>query len=328
MGAVHRCLFLCLSLIFQFLAVLATPTSFEKKSGFKINKHLYFPQAISTNPNTIRIPFKHVGRLVAVEAQIDTVKGTFFFDTGADKLLLNKNYFNGTSIRAGYRSFGATGKDNEVITKQVDTLNWDNLRITGLNADVLDLSHLELKRNLRVIGIIGYQVFKDYEILLDYPFHEIILTKLDKKGNRLDPNAFTMAPFDSIDFKLKRHGIIVEASVLGINLDFNLDTGAELNLIDRKINKEVLKQFKILKRTKLMGAGNRQIEVLAGMLSNVVCGKQRNPPMRTLVTNLSDLNQTYGTKLDGVMGFEFFRPRRTLINYKKKKIYFFELPKP
>ncbi|MEL7123088.1 MAG: hypothetical protein AAFO07_26800, partial [Bacteroidota bacterium] len=193
---------------------------------------------------------------------------------------------------------------------------------------ILNLSHLESKRNTRVVGILGYDVFKDYEIFLDYPFRQLVLSKLDRKGERLDADAYGEIPIDSIDFKMARHGILIEAQVQGIPMRFNLDSGAELNLLDRKVNRKVLDNFKILKRVVLMGAGNREIETLAGILSGVKCGKQPAGSMRTLLASMDDLNRTFGTRLDGVMGFEFLRPRRTLINYKKKKLYFFDMVKP
>ena len=295
---------------------------------FQLTCQLKFENALFKNQNTIRIPFKLMGRLIAVDASIDTVKGTFFFDTGAARLLLNKNYFDGGYPINDQVGYGSTGKMEAVQAKQIDTLAWDNFFRFDLIANLIDLSHIEQKRNSRIIGILGYDVFKDYEVLLDYPFKEIVLTKLDKKGNRLDPNAFLSEPFDSISFKLKNHGIMLEVNIQGQPLTFNLDTGAELNLLDRKVPKQTLKNFKILKRTQLMGAGNKKIEVLAGLLSNVKCGIQPNYPMRTLLTNLNHLNKIFGVKLDGVMGFEFLRPRRTIINYKKKMLYFLEIPKP
>ncbi len=289
---------------------------------------LSFPQAVQSSPHTIRIPFNWIGRLIAVTARVDTVEGTFFFDTGAECLLLNNRYFSGDSRLTGYAQYGVTGGSQAVFSKQVDTLKWDNLFLPDVTAHILDLSHIESKRNVRVIGIIGYDVFKEYEILLDYPLKQIVLSKLDEAGNRLDPNAFPDALFDSLDFVLARHGIVVQASVEGKMLNLNLDTGAEINLLDRKVNKKVLKQFKIIKRVNLNGAGQQKLEVLAGTLAEVQCGKQRNSPMNTLLTSMDQLSLIFGTKIDGVLGFEFLRPRRTIVNYKRQKLYFLKMITP
>ena len=292
------------------------------------NCSLAFPEAVQINSYTIRIPFRWLGRLPVVQAGVDTVYGNFVFDTGAERLLLNQQYYSGGKKIYDKDQYGVTGKKQEVRSRKVDSLLWENLLITDLEAHILDLSHIEEKRNTKVVGILGYDVFKDYEILLDFPFKQIVLTKLDDSGNRLDPEAFTDVPFDTLDFRLAKHGILLEASVDNHKLWMNLDTGAEINMIDRKVNKRVLKNFKILKRVQLSGAGSKQIEVLAGTLAYVQCGKQKNTAMRTLLTNLDEISQIFGTRVDGVLGFEFLRPRRTVINYKKKQLYFLPLVRP
>lgn len=286
---------------------------------------LSFPQAVQTSPHTIRIPFNWVGRLPAVTARIDTTEGIFFFDTGAERLLLNERFFIGDTRLEGYSQYGVTGGSHAVFSKQVDTLRWENLYLPDVTAHVLDLSHIESKRNVRVVGIIGYDVFKEYEVLLDYPLRQIVLSKLDAYGKRLDPKAFPDALFDSLDFVLAKHGIVVQATVEGKILNFNVDTGAEINLLDRNVSRKVLKNFKVLKRVNLSGAGQQTAEVLAGTLAEVQCGKQRNGPMNTLLTSTDQLKVIFGMNIDGVLGFEFLRPRRTIINYKLKKLYFLKL---
>ena len=66
--------------------------------------NLSFPQAAIADVNTIYIPFTLVGQLIMVEARVDTVSGFFMLDTGSEKLVLNKQYFeageNGRAIAA------------------------------------------------------------------------------------------------------------------------------------------------------------------------------------------------------------------------------------
>lgn len=314
-----------LACLFTANAMIASPFTNVPGSPLLFAGGLSFPQAVQISPNTIRIPFTWVGRLPAVTARIDTTEGIFFFDTGAERLLLNERYFTGDTRLAGYSQYGVTGGSHSVFAKEVDTLKWENLYLPNVTAHVLDLSHIESKRNVRVVGIIGYEVFKEYEVLLDYPLRQIVLSKLDARGQRLDQKAFPDALFDSLDFVLAKHGIVVQASVEGKTLNFNLDTGAEINLLDRNVNKKVLKQFKVIKRVNLNGAGQQTVEVLAGTLTGVQCGKQRNAPMNTLLTSTDQLKAIFGMKIDGVLGFEFLRPRRTIINYKLQKLYFLKL---
>jgi hypothetical protein len=265
-----------------------------------------------------------VGRLIAVEARVDTQSGIFFLDTGASDLLLNENYFDGESFSATVSNMGVGGQIGTLSTRRVDTLFWDGLEITSLEGHVVPLTHIEETKRTRVLGILGHEVFRDYEIVIDYGIRQLIVTRVDRKGNRLDPNAIFQVPIDSMDFKLIGHAIVLQAQVNGVKLRFALDTGAELNLLDAKVKRKVLDNFEILRRTTMMGAGQKEIEVLAGILYGVELDVEQKIGMRTLLTRMWKVNDAMGTNLDGIFGYEFLFDKRVLINYKKEKLYFFE----
>ena len=292
------------------------------------NCKVTFPEGMAIQYHTIRIPFRLVGRLIAVKAKVDTIAGTFFFDTGSDRLLLNSRLFKGGQPIANRNNLGITGNIGRVREQRIDTLFWDNLSIPNITANIVDLSHIETTRNIELAGILGYNVFEAYEVFIDYTVNQLIVTKLDHNGFPIDENPYGEVAIDSLSFRLKRHAILLEGQIQGVPLLFHLDTGAELNLLDRKIKRPVLQQFKILKRVNLMGAGQESVEALAGILSGLVLTQQKNYGMRTLLTNLSSLNRIIGTKIDGVLGYEFLRPRRTVINYKRRKLYFFKMVRP
>ena len=90
-----------LACLFRANAMIASPFTNVPGSPLLFAGGLSFPQAVQISPNTIRIPFTWVGRLPAVTARIDTTEGIFFFDTGAERLLLNERYFTGDTRLAG-----------------------------------------------------------------------------------------------------------------------------------------------------------------------------------------------------------------------------------
>lgn len=293
-------------------------------TGETIRCSLSFPDGVSVSQNTIYIPFRMVGRLIAVEARVDTQQGFFFLDTGASNLLLNQNYFEGESTIASSNAYGVGGNIGQLSTKRVDTLFWDGLEIRDLEGHVVSLTHIEETKRTKVLGILGYKVFRDFEILIDYSIRQLIVTRVDKKGNRLDRDAIFQIPIDSMDFKLIGHAIVMSAQVNGVKLKLALDTGAELNLLDVRVKRKVLDNFEILRRTTMLGAGHKEIEVLAGVLHGVDLTVDQKIGMRTLLTQMWKVNDAMGTKLDGILGYEFLFDKRALINYKKEKLYFFE----
>ena len=132
---------------------------------------------------------------------------------------------------------------------------------------------------------------------------------------------------DSLDFNLKHHTIVVKGTINNQNVRLGIDTAAEFNQINKSINKKALKYFIPKKRLRLTGIGKRKIEVLAGKLHRVKLSETTYfGPMLTVLTNLSKMNEAFGTNLDGILGYEFFAQKRTIINYQKEKLYFINYP--
>ena len=265
---------------------------------------------------------------MVVEAKVDTVSGYFIVDTGSERLVINKNHYEPGLQSLPVVSAGNTGFVQSVVARNIDSLKLELLVIKNLYAHFLDLGHIELKKNTRIAGILGYDVFKNFELFIDFPERRIVLFRLNKQGNRIDQQTRSGVPADSLDFVLRRHLIHVVTEINHVKIKMILDSGAELNLIDRHVNRKVLDNFTIIKRVNLVGVGQREVEVLAGVMKDVHCGQQHEDKMNTLMTSLDAFNDGLGAQADGVLGYEFLKSRRTLINYTTHKIYFFNPIRP
>lgn len=313
--------------IFYILLFCTTPLfAFNKKASYKM---LSFPEAELIGSNTTRIPFKLVDHLIVIEAQLLNQKGNFIIDTGSETLILNKKHFKGynTSSKNTSQTSGVLDIIDNPLERRLQEFIIKDLIISHKSSDVIDLSHIEISKKIRLLGIIGYDVLKDYEIFVDLHLNQITLSKIDKDGYKLDKTGYLEKIVDSVDFKLKNHTIIIDAIVNGEALKFGLDTAAEFNQLNKKTHKNALKQFFPKRRLNLVDASGKKIEVLAGKLYRVKLTETIYfGPMHTVLSNLSQMNTAFGTKLDGILGYEFFRQQRTIINYKKEKLYFVKNP--
>lgn len=289
---------------------------------------LSFPQSAAPDINTVYIPFTLVGQLMMVEASVDTVTGYFIVDTGAERLVVNKKHYAPGLLSIPVVSTGNTGFVQSAVGKNIDSLRVELLVMKDLFAHFVDLSHIEAKKNTRIAGILGYDVFKDFELFIDFPERRIVLYRLNRQGNRIDADTRWESPADSMSFTLKKHLIHVVTEINHVKVKMILDSGAELNLIDRHVNRRVLDNFTIIKRVNLVGVGQKEVEVLAGVLKDVRCGQQYQEKMNTLLTSLDAMNDGLGAQADGVIGYEFLKSRRTLVNYITHKIYFFNPVRP
>lgn len=312
-----------------YILIITCILSLPTFAGEKLEAAFYFPKAEILNEYTSRIPFKLIDNLIVIEAELLNQKGNFIVDTGSETLILNKVHFKTRTPHNGSsrKTSGIIDVIDNPLEKRLKEFIIKDLILEDKNSDVIDLSHIETSKKIHLLGIIGYNVLKDYEVFIDMHLNQITLSKVDSKGVKLDRRDYLEKIIDTVDFKLKKHTIVLETYVNDQRLKFALDTGAEYNQLNKRTSKKILKYFYPSKRLMLLGASGKKIEVLAGKLYRVkLTDHIYFAPMKTMLTNLNQMNEAFGTSLDGVLGYEFFRQQRTIINYKKQQLYFVAYP--
>ena len=308
--------------------------SFANIFGLKGTSHrfenaFFFTKAEVIDAYTTRIPFQLVDRLIVIEGEHHKVKGLFILDTGSERLLLNKAHFADLiqEYSTETQSTGVLDFIDNPVEKRIQKILFHKLSVQNKKSHIIDLSHIEKSKKIKVLGIIGYNVLKDYEVFVDMYLNQITLTQIDANGNKLGNQPYLEEIVDSIHFQLKKHTIVIEGSINEKKLTFGLDTGAEFNQLNSSVSKKVLSSFYPKRRIQLMGASDRKIEVLYGHLHRLKLSETVYfGPMNTILTNLSSVNKAFGTHLDGILGHDFFAQKRAIINYAKEKIYFIDYP--
>ena len=323
MKTIFRSLFWCLLLLWPCVSY-ATPSAAPSRDLTLLGSEW-------ASPNIIRIPFTLTGTLITVRARLDTLEGNFFFDTGASSLLLNYRYLNRPVAGASENASGITGKVRVLGATKVNTFVLDNLQVVNVTAECIDMTHIERSKKKELLGIIGYRVFDGFEVLFDYESSRIVLIRTDSKGNPLEalPN-WEYQPLGNVPVVTAGHVAIIKLQFAGRSAkSFALDSGAEQNLLNVTTNKRFLKEyFEVGKRVKLNGAGKESVEVLSGRLKNAQVDTFFLKPMSTLLLNLTEINTIYQTNVDGVLGYEFLSQLPMSINYRKRRLYFYNKPRP
>ena len=282
-------------------------------------------------PNIIRVPFTLTGTVITVRARVDSIEGNFFFDTGAGGLLLNHRYFGSPARPSWSDGGGVTGKVQVLGSAQVDTFRLDNLLATDVEAELIDFTHLENAKKTALVGLIGYSVFKDYEILFDYEASLLVLIRTDANGKQTEPlPRWEYKPVGNASIETAGHIAVVWLR-FGSKKEkkFGIDSGAEQNLLSNLAGSRFLKEnFEIRRRVKLRGTGNQSLEVLSGVLQNAGLDTFHFKPMATILTNLTEINATWQTDLDGVLGYEFLSQRPVSINHRQRRITFYVKERP
>lgn len=295
---------------------------------------LTLTEAEWATPDIIRIPFTLTGTLITVQARVDSVEGNFFFDTGSGSLLLNNRHFSrpGRPATAAAGGGGVTGRVRVLGAIRVDTFELDNLLAFDVDAEVIDLSHIESAKKTNLVGIIGHEVFRGFEVLFDYASLRLTLIRVNGRGKPFTPLPdWEYQPLADFPIEVIGHVAVVRlkfgAAAAGIT--FALDSGAEQNLLSVHAGRRFLKKnFEIRNRTVLRGMGQAGIEVLNGLLLNARLDTFQFKPMATILTNLSQINAAYQTEVAGVLGYEFLSQRPMSINYQKRRLTFYTQIRP
>lgn len=281
-----------------------------------------FSSGAQYSPNSIIVPFVFNGGLVIVKARVEEMEGNFVLDTGASGLILNERYFTADQELVNLQGMGLGGATSPIGELEVDSLELEELSFQRVKAQTLDLTPIEQSKKSRILGLIGYDILKDFEILFDYRQRILTFSKTDQDGNILTVLPHTLNKADSLSFRLANFIPLIEVEVNGKKKMMGMDTGAEYNLLNIKRCKDVLSAFAIKKTIEVASPGGKKIEALVGKLARVILkDKYRCGTMSTVLTNLKDLETIYACKLDGILGYDFFATWLVSINYKKQVLY-------
>ncbi len=278
----------------------------------------YTPE-ILINTDSIVIPLKRAGRLFLIEARVENQTGNFVFDTGANRLVLNSTYFRNHIRTGGAVSNGITGTAGAIEQITVDRIEFSELVYRNIKADVVSLGHIENRRGCKILGLIGFGMMKNLEIVIDAKNNELKLIRIDKAGKRLNNR---LSEFRA-DFTQKIEGssniLFLKGKIAGKSLNFCFDTGAETNAIRCDLNRSVMNTLTITRRSVLKGAGLASSEVFFGRMNDFSIGEKQICEMETIITNLDALSDAYGIRIDGMLGYNFLEHGIVCINFVKRQ---------
>jgi len=280
------------------------------------------------DPNILEVPFRLSGNLILVEAEVNDKKGFFIFDSGAPDLIINSRYLPKpprSSLRSTRTAAGVTGKIAEVRLQRIEKFTWQEYELHKTTVKSIDLSHIEQVRNEEILGLIGFELFKAFEIQFDLRNSRLLLFKLNRSGETLAQLPTNRKPDHQVSFMMGGHVPILKLEFGSHKLDFGLDTGAEMNILDIRAKRKVLQYFRIKKRGKLHGNGKGQLEVLMGEMTGMKLNGVQFPDTRAILADLSHMNKAYNLNLEGVLGYHFLIHYKTSINFVKRKIYLWQL---
>ena len=277
---------------------------------------------IFSQSDQITIPFRIFGKMIVVQGSINGQVGNIVIDTGIPKMLINQRFFTNldlfsTGASAGFQSVnGETG--NAAMAMVV--LEIQDFSVNGA-ADVIDLQAIERQKRMNILGIVGINLFRKYELEIDYLSEEIRLYRLDRKGQRRlqQPQAL---PSEVLAFDYYQHLPYITTYLHGMALHLGLDTGAEKTVLSASVYEKIKHQIRDVKTQKMIDLHGQPTNAIAAQVDGLEVGALE---ISSLPAIFIPLNTHYGgldeKEIQGLLGHDFLRHFRLSINFKKRKVY-------
>jgi hypothetical protein len=331
--ALTNCLGIVLSLAFTMgisegsvNTVVAKKDTRDSLLSNRPGAHFIGDPFVSSDTPSCVIPFNKAGNLIIIQAKVDSIEGNFVLDTGAPGLVLNITYFRSypSSSQGDEESGGITGTVAVSSPTDVGKLKMGPVTWSRVEAGRINLGHIENSRGIKVLGLLGMQLFKRFEMIIDYENNLIYLHLINKKEIKTykhdmlkDTSVYNEFPIDIKDNKLYTYG-----EMAGKKLTFIIDTGAESNVLDSRLPDKVFEHVIITSRIMLAGTGNTKVEALTGEMKKMRMANLEISSLPVLVTNLEKMCKAYDDHcLDGMLGFDFLSMHKIGFNFVNRKMY-------
>jgi predicted aspartyl protease len=272
------------------------------------------------SPRNAKVKFRLAGGaqpLILLPVQVNG-DGPFEFilDTGAGTSLLSSDLAKKLKIKIISTKEGqSAGGKISVSLGKVDSLAVGQAKLDDVDVGIVDLTHIGNTIGTKIDGDVGYNFLKHFRITIDYQDCEIRLDE-PRPIERLGRPAKAEVPMRLAS--LAKPLLLVDAHANGQGpFQFAIDTGTSTTAIAPELAQHLgLKSSPVGPLT----TGGAQVNVTAGTLESFKVGRAGVDDLVVVVADFfAMLSQAVGAKLDGIVGYNFLRNFRVVMDYPSEK---------
>jgi predicted aspartyl protease len=272
------------------------------------------------SPRNVKVKFRLAGGaqpLILLPVQVNG-DGPFEFilDTGAGTSLLSSDLAKKLKIKIISTKEGqSAGGKISVSLAKVDSLAVGQAKLDDVDVGIVDLTHIGNTIGTKIDGDIGYNFLKHFRITIDYHDCEIRLDE-PRRIQRLGRSSKAEVPMRLAS--LAKPLLLVDVHANGHGpFQFAIDTGTSTTAIAPELAQQLgLKSSPVGPLT----TGGAQVNVTAGTLESFKVGRAGVDDLVVVVADFfGTLSQAVGAKLDGIVGYNFLRNFRVVMDYPSEK---------
>jgi predicted aspartyl protease len=272
------------------------------------------------SPKSAKVKFRLAGDvqpLILLPVQVNG-DGPFEFilDTGAGTSLLSSDLAKKLKIKIISTKEGqSAGGKISVSLAKVDSLAVGQAKLDDVDVGIVDLTHIGNTIGTKIDGDIGYNFLKHFRITIDYHDCEIRLDE-PRRIQRLGRSSKAEVPMRLAS--LAKPLLLVDVHANGHGpFQFAIDTGTSTTAIAPELAQQLgLKSSPVGPLT----TGGAQVNVTAGTLESFKVGRAGVDDLVVVAADFfATLSQAVGAKLDGIVGYNFLRNFRVVMDYPSEK---------
>ena len=236
----------------------------------------------------------------------------FILDTGAGTSLLSSDLAKQLDVKViGSKEGHSAGGKVSVSLAKIDFLAVGGIKLSDVDVGIVDLATIGKTIGAKIDGDLGYNFLKHFRVSIDYRDCEIRLDD-PKRVESLSRSAKTEIPIRLASPAKPLILVDVHANGRG-PFQFAIDTGTSTTAIAPELAKQLgMESSPVGPGT----TGGASVDFSAGSLPSFQLGGAKIDNMAVVVADFfTMLNAAIGAKLDGIVGYNFLRNYKVVIDY-------------
>lgn len=247
--------------------------------------------------------------IIIIKARVNS-EGPFKFlvDTGSSVTVITKETVEALGFQEGLSDLekGSIGCCSSTLVR-VGSIQVDDVEAKDVPVVLGNLSIISKEIGTHIDGIIGATLMKNYKVTIDYPKQEIFFEKLSKGEESRGG-----VPFIFVEAVVNRRG----------PFNFLVDTGASITTITEHTSEALGLYEKAWGQRRALSGSFAGVTMTLAKAESIQVGDAKAKDIDVGLHDLTPLSNMMGTPVGGVIGYNFMKDYRVVINYPQQEVSF------